>query len=230
MSIWITGDIHGFQNINKLSARWWPEGKNLTKSDYVIICGDFGLLWCNSPDREEIYWLKWLGDKPFTTLFVEGNHENYRRLRCLPAVPMFGAQVGKVNNSVFHLRRGEIYTIEGKTFFTMGGATSVDKEGRIEGISWWREEIPSYAEFDYGFQNLERHGNKVDYIIAHTLPIAVKDILYDDLKPGRCPASVGLQEICNRVEFKKYYCGHFHDDRSIDKFTILYRTIQRIED
>jgi len=54
MSIWITGDIHGFQNINKLSARWWPEGKNLTKSDYVIICGDFGLLWCNSPDRRAL--------------------------------------------------------------------------------------------------------------------------------------------------------------------------------
>ena len=46
----------------------------MNKDDYVIICGDFGY-WDES--KEQKYWLKWLDGKPFTTLWVDGNHENY---------------------------------------------------------------------------------------------------------------------------------------------------------
>lgn len=49
--------------------------QTMTKQDYVIICGDFGGVWDGS--KREKYWLDWLEDKPFTTLFVSGNHENY---------------------------------------------------------------------------------------------------------------------------------------------------------
>ncbi len=38
--IFFTGDIHGSIDIQKLNATNFPEGKNLTKDDYVIICGD----------------------------------------------------------------------------------------------------------------------------------------------------------------------------------------------
>ena len=40
--IYITGDTHIPTDVGKLSSKRFPEQKNLTKNDYVIICGDFG--------------------------------------------------------------------------------------------------------------------------------------------------------------------------------------------
>ena len=49
----------------------------MTKEDYVIICGDFGGVWNKEVEnKEEKHLLDWLEEKPFTTLFVDGNHEN----------------------------------------------------------------------------------------------------------------------------------------------------------
>ena len=63
--IYITGDTHQNIDISKLNTKNFPEQKELTKSDYVIICGDFGMVWNNS--KEEMYWRKWLEKKNFTT-------------------------------------------------------------------------------------------------------------------------------------------------------------------
>ena len=71
MACWVTGDIHG--DPRRFSVDSFPEQKEMTRDDFVIILGDFGLVWSNS--KEEKYWLDWLNDKPFTTLFVDGNHE-----------------------------------------------------------------------------------------------------------------------------------------------------------
>lgn len=38
--IYITGDCHG--NFEKFNKRIFPEQNEMTKEDYVIICGDFG--------------------------------------------------------------------------------------------------------------------------------------------------------------------------------------------
>lgn len=63
--IYVTGDTHGVIDIGKLDSKNFPEGKNLTKNDYVIICGDFGFVWNN--DNEDKYWQKWLARKPSST-------------------------------------------------------------------------------------------------------------------------------------------------------------------
>ncbi len=79
MMIFITGDLHGENDIHKLSTSCFAMQKTLSRSDYVIICGDFGLVWDDSPtDR---YWLKWLDGKPWTTLWIDGNHENFDLLK-----------------------------------------------------------------------------------------------------------------------------------------------------
>ena len=75
-------------DIQKLNTKRFPEQKNLTKDDYLIVCGDFGLVWDESP--EERYWRKWLDDKPFTTLWIDGNHENFELLKEFPVINKFG--------------------------------------------------------------------------------------------------------------------------------------------
>ena len=76
--IYITGDTHIPVDIKKLNAKKFPEQRELSENDYVIICGDFGGVWENSPS--DLYWLKWLNTRNFTTLFVDGNHENFELL------------------------------------------------------------------------------------------------------------------------------------------------------
>ncbi|MBP3836167.1 MAG: hypothetical protein J6E31_03645, partial [Pyramidobacter sp.] len=69
---------------------------------------------------------------------------------------------------MFHLRRGQVYEIEGKSFFCMGGAMSIDKEWHTEGESWWPGENITTDDMRRGVEALEKRGNKVDYVLTHT--------------------------------------------------------------
>lgn len=77
--IYITGDCH--RDFSRFNTKNFPEQYEMTKEDYVIICGDFGGVWdYGKESKEEEHLLDWLDGKPFTTLFVSGNHENFERL------------------------------------------------------------------------------------------------------------------------------------------------------
>ena len=125
--IFVTGDTHG--EFDRFNTENFPEQKELTKADYVIICGDFGGVWDGS--KQEKYWLNWLNDKPFTTLFVDGNHSNFDMLGQIEVSFWHGGNVHFVRDSVIHLMRGQVFEIAGKRFFTMGGASSHDISAEI---------------------------------------------------------------------------------------------------
>ena len=135
--IFITGDTHGDVNFLKLKelakSRKESNKPALTKSDYVIICGDFGGVWNKGRFNQDLQAFKRL---PFTVLFVDGNHENFDILDALPVEIWKGGKVHRVVDNVIHLMRGQVFTIESKTFFTFGGAESIDKDTRAEGESW----------------------------------------------------------------------------------------------
>ena len=128
--IMITGDTHGdltrFKN---------PLLKKLKKNDALIITGDFGCIW-NGDDREKKV-LKALGKKKYNVLFVEGVHENYSLLAQYPIEEWCGGKIHRIRPNLIHLMRGQYYTIEGKTFLTMGGALSSDRLLRTENVDWW---------------------------------------------------------------------------------------------
>lgn len=223
--IFITGDTHGGIDVKKLTTANFPTGKELTKDDYVIIAGDFGFIWDGS--KEQWYWLNWLKDKPWTTLFIDGNHENFDMLNVYPVEQWNGGNVHKINDSVIHLMRGQVFTLQGLKFFTFGGGLSIDKQYRTEGKSWWSQEIPTREEVDIGLNNLQQHDFTVDYIITHTAPTWVCSMLnqykVDD------PTCQYMDCFDKFVKFKKWYFGHFHTSRAIDnEFIALYNEIVRI--
>ena len=223
--IYITGDTHIPIDIGKLSTKKFPEQKELTKSDYVIICGDFGGLWDGS--KEEKYWLEWLNRKSFTTLFVDGNHENFDMLNQLPTEEFCGGLIHKVSDSIFHLMRGNIYTIEDKKIFTFGGAESHDKEHRIIGKSRWNEELPDETEMELALNNLKAHNNKADFIITHAAPTSVQLQIKPQYRPNMLTDF--LEEIKNTVSYQRWYFGHYHKDIAVDEKHICnYRAITRI--
>ena len=120
--IYITGDTHG--GFQRFGSKYFPQQTQMGRNDYMIICGDFGGLWDGG--QKDQHWLDWLAEKPFTTLFVDGNHENFDLLNALPEKEWHGGRVHEVRENILHLMRGQIFTFGGLTWFTMGGASSHD--------------------------------------------------------------------------------------------------------
>lgn len=226
--IYITGDTHGSYDISKLNTKNFPEQKNLTKKDYLIICGDFGLVWDNS--KEEKYWQKWLNNKNFTTLFVDGNHENHFQLNEYEVKEWNGGKVHFVQDNVIHLMRGQVFSIDGYKIFTMGGGTSIDKQFRVEGKTWWAEEIPSKEELSEGLDNLNKHDWEVDYVISHTTSRKNMERLCYIKENSELNSYFNVLQ--DELKYKHWYFGHFHDNYSFEdgKHTLLYNNIIKIED
>lgn len=223
--IFVTGDMHADIDIRKFTSDSFPQGQRLTKDDYVIVCGDFGLCW-DGTGREK-WWTKWLQAKPWTTLFVDGNHENFDMLFQLPERPMFGNTVRELAPSIYYLPRGEVFTIKGKTFFAFGGARSHDKEYRKEGVSWWPQEMPTYQEMCHGIDSLDEIDWKVDYVLTHCAPSDIQAKIKSWYETDT------LTQFFNRVypdlTFRKWFFGHYHYDKQLDnKFEGLYHKINQI--
>lgn len=219
--LYITGDLHGEYEIAKLSTANFHGGKSLCKKDYIIILGDFGLVWENDGEsKQEKYWLDWLENKNWTTLFIDGNHEHFPRLRGYPETEMFGDTVGIIRPSVLHLKkRGGIYTIPDGTTelkcWCFGGAMSHDKERRRDGISWWREELPSDEEYEYGMKTLADVENNVDFIFTHEACESVLREIYGSLHnmpDNRTTYELPkyFQRVAETTNFKAWYFGHHH--------------------
>lgn len=229
--LYVTGDTHGNHSIGKLSTECFPQQNFLTRNNYVIIAGDFGLVF--KGNSAEAQMLDWLQEKNFTTLFVDGNHENFGLLNSYPVEEWHGGKVHKIRPNVIHLMRGQVFTICGKTVFTFGGAKSIDKMYRTEGISWWPEELPSHAEQEEGLANLDKVDWKVDYVITHGCSsedhsaILAKHGLveYDEYDT----INKYLSEVKSRLTYKQWFCGHYHFDEVVNGVNFLYNNIVKVE-
>lgn len=212
--IYITGDIHG--KIDRFFDCGLLDGK-LTQEDTLIICGDFGFVWFdeNNPmglrrDNDE---LDKLSCKPYTILFIDGNHENHDMLSKYPETKRYGDAVHKIRDNIYHLERGKIYTIEGHTFFTFGGAYSIDKNIRQEHISWWSGELPSKEEYERGIRAIKDADYRVDYIITHTCPTElIKTFLHRIPDPHDGELTGFFDYLMYEVDFKRWFFGHWHTD------------------
>lgn len=240
----VCGDIHGRYDIDKLvrferNAR--RNGLELTKQDNVIICGDYGGLWNYKPTgqtinsnpfddcwtTDELSLLEMYNNFPWTTLFVDGNHENFDRLETYDIEEWNGGEVQKISDSVIHLMRGEVYEINGDTIFTFGGAMSTDR-GPAYGDTdevihkyWWPQEICTCDEQDNAYYNLRRYNDKVDYIITHDCPMGV-----NNFKTYRISSvSNYLEQLRQTIDFKHWYCGHMHFDDDFGKISVLYNHV-----
>lgn len=215
--IYITGDTHGDIDYKKLLVL---KDKNVSFNDYLIICGDAGICW--SIDCLE-YHLSLYRDIGCTIIFVDGNHENFEMINEFPLVEYKGALMHQIDEHIFHVMRGEIMTLENKTFLCIGGAVSIDKMYRIPRISWWKEEEITFHDIDNALNNLEKVNNKVDYVITHCCDtITVTNSFY--FRRDICTDQLNFVD--KVVEYKHWYFGHYHFDRKISKKkTCLYNEI-----
>lgn len=252
--IYITGDTHGdFTRFSNKRMR--KQGLELTEEDYVIVCGDLGLCWAKNGTFE--YDCKNFAEKKYTVLWVQGNHENYDMIAEYPIEKWHGGNVRHiVRDKVILLERGQVFDIEGKRFFTFGGASSHDVQGgildrndcdfdyerrkaidwdlpfRIVHESWWKEELPNEDEMNEGRRNLTANDFNVDYVITHCCATNIQNKL--DKGPGHVMnpdlLTDYLQEIEEKLQYKHWFFGHYHMDLRVDeKHTLLYYEILELD-
>lgn len=234
--IFITGDKHADINTVYHDAQI----NKMTDEDYLIICGDFGFIWDGGWEKN-IYKLQ--KACPATILFIDGNHENFNILESLPIKERFGAPVHVCGEKVFHLMRGNIYTINGHTFFAFGGARSTDKQYRTVDKSWWFREEPTIEEMDAGQQNLYANLDKIEYVLTHEAPgLANRELLTSWMTSTTYQLDYALPGRFNNwfenlyydaKNFKTWFFGHLHlDEPNIfgGKMAALYYDIVVIEE
>lgn len=228
MSFIISGDTHGTLDIKKVIDFFEGKDNEYTEDNYLIILGDVGVCGFNPEEEKETRRI--LRELPVTTLFIDGNHEHFWHLNSYPVEEWNGGKAHIIERNIIHLMRGQIFDIDGTSFFTFGGAYSVDKWCRREGISWFREEIPDRFEMEEGWFNLEKRNFKVDYILSHTAPADVAaEMCYGEMSDDETALRRYLQRVADNAEFSAWYFGHFHEDREVeDNFYCLFNNIVEI--
>jgi hypothetical protein len=218
------GDTHGEIDSQKLELAFFPEQASLTKNDVLVQLGDFGwIIYPFGENQKQEDALDELAGKNFTLAVVPGNHENFDIIFQLPIIEKWGGKVrvlSRKTGNIFLLERGEIYIINGKSCFVFGGALSIDKDTRILGYDYWEQEIPTWQEFNYGMDSLDKVNWNVDYVFTHTCPInIISEIIHKTVYTEgkyKDQVSVYLYQIYKNLKFKEWYFGHFHTDVRVD--------------
>ena len=225
MSFIISGDTHGTIDIGKIVKFFDEHEDEYTSEDYLIVCGDVGV--CGFSALEEAETRSVFRRLTVTTLFVDGNHENFKQLNEYDVEIWNGGKVHFIENGIIHLMRGQVFEIDGTRFFTFGGAHSIDKMYRTEGLSWLPEEIPNQNEYEEGWHNLEKADFEVDYILTHSGPREVIAAMgYGEMSDDEVELRKYLQRVADNTNFTAWYFGHFHEDTEVeDMFYCLYDDI-----
>ena len=207
--IYLISDLHGCMDFCGLQEYCRSAGKE----DLLIILGDVGIAFEES-EENRIFTKQFLSIGKNIAI-VDGNHENFAYLNGFSREKWKGGIVSRLTENIVHLRRGNIYTIEGKRFFVFGGCKSSPK-WKEQGL-WHEGEEPCEEEIAYAYDNLRQCGYAVDYILTHK---------YEQMPP-RGTVSEDLLNLTSfiekNVQYQHWYAGHWHTNQHADeKHTFVY--------
>ena len=236
----ITGDTHG----DTKDLLWRIKQCHKNGGKHLFIAGDFGFIWESNKKStiKEDMRLNVISKEAYTKdvklLFIDGNHENFNRLLNYPEINMFGGKIGVIRDNILHLKRGYVYNIDNKKIFTMGGGVSVDKSDRIENVSWWSQELHSKEEQDRALINLENNSWEVDYVITHSAPTQAEAMIWKAMKMEGIyshwkmdvfnPEAKFHTLVCDKLQFKDWHFGHYHQDYFEGKFHLHYSFVKEL--
>lgn len=222
--VYLTGDTHGrFDRIVDFCRRQEVEPGNI-----LIILGDAGLNYYGGR-RDERSKAR-LAKEPITFFCIHGNHE------MRPSEDLGYEQIeyhgGKVwcqleyPNILFAID-GEIYDFNGCSCLVIGGAYSVDKYYRLQnGWNWFPDEQPSEEVKARVEGILENRGWKVDIVLSHTAPLKYEptEVFLPMIDQSTVDKSTEewLDTIEERLEYERWYCGHYHTEKEVDKLRFMF--------
>lgn len=216
--IYICGDTHGLIDFDKLKNYF--ERRYASEKDVLIILGDAGIVW----GEEDCSFSEFSQLGP-TILFIDGNHENFPLLNRFPVVDIFGGKAHYLHRRIYHILRGEMLNINGLSFLCLGGATSIDKEMRTPGVSWWPEENITKQDMENALENAGKMNGEVDYVLTHCAPSSIVEKMFGYLVDRDTRQ---LEILRGRVSFKHWFFGHYHEDKKLGKFRCFYNEVLEV--
>lgn len=221
--IYVTGDTHGdFDRIAHFCAQM-----NTKSSDIMIILGDAGINFYGG--WRDLHKKEFISKLPITLFCIHGNHEQR------PAtIPTYSEQewhggivyVEAQFPSILFAKDGEAYDLNGLQAIAIGGAYSIDWMLRIPGRSWWPDEQPSPEIKSRVEAKLQQLDWMVDVVLSHTVPLKYEPV--EVFLPGIDQRKVDksteqwLDQIEDRLQYSKWYAGHYHTQKHIDAMQLLF--------
>ena len=221
---YITGDTHrDFHRIEDFCAHINP-----APEDVMIILGDAGINYYGGWRDRDLK--RRLAGLPLTLFSIHGNHEQRPgKIASYHTALWNGGEVyveDEFPNLLF-AADGSYFSLDGVQTFVMGGAYSVDKDIRLaRNWGWWPdEEARQWAE-----QQLEANGWRTDIVLAHTTPLRYEpvEVFMSCVDQSRVDKSTEewLDTIEQRLAYKRWYCGHYHTEKTIDRMTFMFESIR----
>lgn len=222
--VYLTGDTHGrFDRVIDFCV-----SKAVKQENTFIILGDAGLNYFG--DRRDAENKEALAKLPVTFFCIHGNHE-------MRPGPELGYELRRYHGgqvwvqpeypNIMFAVDGEIYDLCGHTCLVIGGAYSVDKYYRLaRGWHWWADEQPSQEIKAKVECVLSERDWRVDIVLSHTCPLRYEPV--EAFLPSIDQSTVDksteqwLGEIERRLHYERWYCGHYHIEKEIDKLRFLF--------
>jgi 3-oxoacid CoA-transferase subunit A len=222
--IYITGDTHG--NFDRVES--FCEKFETCREDVLIILGDAGINY-NGYTYDRVK-KKMLEELPITIFAIHGNHE--RRPSTIESYKEQLWNGGTIYYEeefphILFAKDGEIFNLDGKKTIVIGGAYSVDKAYRLTyGYHWWKDEQPSEEIKQYVEKQLSTVDWEVDVVLSHTTPLKYEpvEVFMASVDQSKVDKSteIWLDKIENQLVYQKWYCGHYHTKKKIDKLEIMF--------
>ena len=220
--IYITGDIHrDFSRLYNLKE---------TEEDMLIILGDAGINYYL--DNEDVKYKEYLKRFKIKLFCVRGNHEERpENINTYKEIEMFGGKVfieEEYPNLIF-AKDGEVYNIDGKSILVIGGAYSVDKNYRImHGYKWFKDEQLTTKEMNEILDKIK--GKHFDIVLTHTCPYKYepREVFMPGLDQSKIDKTMEhfLDKVEENIKYDKWYCGHYHTEKQIDKLEFMFGRIK----
>lgn len=227
--IYITGDTHGdFSRFEDFCRE-----NNTSKDDIMIILGDAGLnFWEDLRDNRR---KQYAAGFEITFFCIHGNHE--QRPFAISSYKMKEFHGGMVwyeeeYPDILFAKDGEIYNFDGYECIVIGGAYSVDKNMRLlYGYPWFANEQPSPEIKAYVESQLAKRDYKIDVVLSHTCPLDYQpiEVFLSGIDQSKVDSSTEewLNEIEHELDYKKWYCGHYHTSKRLYNVQMMFEEIEK---
>lgn len=143
-----------------------PIVQSMSKHDYLVMLGNSGITEPRVDFRETVSKYR---DLPCSILVIDGSTDDYDLLSDHPLFPWNGGMTQNLSRNITRLMRGQVFAIQGKTIFSMGGALSKERTDFGKYYDWWPEQEISEEDLMEAESNLA-HREHVDWVFSCERP------------------------------------------------------------
>jgi predicted phosphodiesterase len=195
----VAGDTHGnlphFRSLIDVAKR---EG-----CQRIVQVGDFGYWPHYAPFHEQVNRLAM--EAGVTVYWLDGNHENFDALE--EAINTEAPSPQQMLAELWYLPRGCTWEWDGCRFMALGGAYSIDKDYRVEGQSWWPQELLTTPQVVRAMGR-----GPVNVLFTHDAPEGVCPIISNVYKGDEISRGnrLGVSAVVHTLRPRLLVHGHYH--------------------